>query len=191
MRLLLFGILLLSPAVQAEVYRYVDQNGGTVLSRQGVPLEAARSGYEVLSDQGRVIRVVPPPPTADDLRKRRDAEQQEKNDHRLRELYASVADLDAAREHKLRTLDAFVTVVTGNLQLTQNQISDLEQKAAQQERSGRKVDTAIISQIRYLQDEKRKMEGEVRRRQELRQKVNEEFAADRARLVQLYPNTAH
>lgn len=187
MRILLLGILLWAPVVSAEIYRYVDQNGSVVLSRQGVPQEAIQKGYEVLNHYGRVIRVVPPPPTASELQQRRDAEAQEKIDKRLRLLYSGVADLDAAREHKLRTMDAFVTVIAGNLQLTRDQISGLEQRAALLERAGKPADPAINSQLEYLRGEHRKLEAELQRRQQMRQQVNEEFEHERSRLQQLYP----
>ena len=59
---LLLSLLLPLSGVAAELYRYVDDKGVTVLSRQGVPPEFIAKGYEVLNDQGRVLRVRPSGP---------------------------------------------------------------------------------------------------------------------------------
>ncbi|MBP8237047.1 MAG: DUF4124 domain-containing protein, partial [Pseudomonas sp.] len=66
---LLLGLLLPVVAGAAELYRYVDDKGTTVLSRQGVPPEHISKGYEVLNDQGRVIQVIPPAPSAEEMKR--------------------------------------------------------------------------------------------------------------------------
>ncbi len=189
-RLLVITCVLLSPLAQAEVYRYTDENGVTVLSHQGVTPHAIRQGYEILNDQGRVIRVVPPPPTAAELQQRKHQQEREAADKRLLELYSSVRDLDIAREHRLRTLDAFVTVVAGNLELARQQISNHEQKIAQQERAGRKPDPELLRQLEQLKKDRQRLESELERRNRLRAQTDNEFASERARLVELYPATS-
>lgn len=188
MRWLLTGcMLLMSFSALAEVYRYTDENGVTVLSRQGVPPHIVGKGYEVLNAQGRVIRTIAPPPTPEELRRRREAKARAANDKRLRELYSNVQDLDVARENKLRSLDAFVTVIAGNLELTEQQILDMESKAAQMERSGRKVDDRTREHLDSLYADRERLTAELERRRELRDKINSEFDTDRARLSELYP----
>jgi hypothetical protein len=151
---------------------------------------AIRQGYEILNDQGRVIRVVPPPPTAAELQQRKHQQEREAADKRLLELYSSVRDLDIAREHRLRTLDAFVTVVAGNLELARQQISNHEQKIAQQERAGRKPDPELLRQLEQLKKDRQRLESELERRNRLRAQTDNEFASERARLVELYPATS-
>ena len=63
---LLLSVLLPALAGAGELYRYVNDKGVIVLDRQGVPPEYIGKGYDVLSDQGRVVRVVPPAPTAEE-----------------------------------------------------------------------------------------------------------------------------
>lgn len=65
---LLLGLLLPVVAGATELYRYVDDKGTTVLSRQGVPPEHISKGYEVLNDQGRVVKVIPPAPSAEEMK---------------------------------------------------------------------------------------------------------------------------
>lgn len=60
-----------APGGAVELYRYVNDKGVVVLDRQGVPPQYIGKGYQVLNDQGRVIRTVPPAPTAEELRQRK------------------------------------------------------------------------------------------------------------------------
>ena len=62
-----------APGGAVELYRYVNDKGVVVLDRQGVPPQYIGKGYQVLNDQGRVIRTVPPAPTAEELRQRKAA----------------------------------------------------------------------------------------------------------------------
>ena len=65
--MLLLGFM--SPALlpAAELYRYVDERGVVVLDRHGVPPQHISRGYQVLNEQGRVVREVPPAPSAEEF----------------------------------------------------------------------------------------------------------------------------
>ena len=58
---LLIGLLLPLISGAAEVYRYTNEKGLPVLDRQGVPPQFIGKGYEVLNEQGRVIKVISSP----------------------------------------------------------------------------------------------------------------------------------
>jgi len=68
--LLLTAGLALAPAVMAEMYRFKDDQGQTVLSNT-LPREARSKGYEILNNSGRVIEKVPPPPTEEEIAERK------------------------------------------------------------------------------------------------------------------------
>ncbi|NQD96635.1 DUF4124 domain-containing protein, partial [Pseudomonas sp. CrR25] len=97
---LLFGLLLPVVVEATELYRYVDDQGVTVLSRQGVPPEFIAKGYEVLNDQGRVIKVIPPAPTAEEMRRLLADKARASSDAQLLRLYTSPEDVDRARGRK-------------------------------------------------------------------------------------------
>src|SRR5690606_38142570 len=117
-------------AAAAELYRYVDDKGVTVLSRQGVPPEFIGKGYEVLNDQGRVLRVVPPAPTAEEFARIQAVKARAGSDAQLLRLYSSVDDVDRARERKLAELDGVTGVARGNLQSVRTQQANLQSQAA-------------------------------------------------------------
>lgn len=182
--LLLLG-LLVATAAQAELYRYVNRQGVVVLDRLGVPPEYVAAGYEVLNDQGRLIRVVPRAPTAEELRRQAEAERQAQADAQLRQRYASLADLEQTRTQRLRDLDSFVGVNRANLQSVQGQLAGLERQAAERQRAGQTLPPTLLQQMEDLRAERGRLEGELQRLDRLRQGVEAEFASDRARLEQL------
>ena len=95
---LLCSLLLPLSGVAAELYRYVDDKGVTVLSRQGVPPEFIGKGYEVLNDQGRVLRVIPPAPTPEEFARMQADKARASSDAQLLRLYTNLDDVDRARE---------------------------------------------------------------------------------------------
>lgn len=181
---LLLG-LLVTTAAQAELYRYVNRQGVVVLDRQGVPPEYVGNGYEVLNEQGRVLRVVPRAPTIEELRERAAAARQAQADLQLRQRYASLSDLEQTRAQRLRDLDSFVGVNRANLQSVNGQLRGLERQAAERQRAGQALPAPLLQKIEDLRLERSRLDGELRRLDGVRENVEAEFAADRARLEQL------
>jgi len=168
-----------------EMYRYVDSKGGIVIDRQGVPPEYIGKGYEVLNEQGRVVRVVPPAPSAAELEQQKADAARASSDAQLMRLYTSVSDVDLARDRKLTELDALASVSKGNLQALKSQQATLQSRAADQERAGRQVPDDLEAQLSDLRDQEKRLDQDIDRYQQLRQQAVASFAADRARLVQL------
>lgn len=94
---LLLGLLLPVVAEAAELYRYVDDKGTTVLSRQGVPPEYIGRGYEVLNDQGRVIQVIAPAPSPEEMKRILADKARASSDTQLLRLYSTPEDVERAR----------------------------------------------------------------------------------------------
>ncbi len=188
----LLGVMLAGHALavepkgsSVEMYRYVDEKGGIVIDRQGVPSEYIGKGYEVLNDQGRVIRVVPPAPTAAEIQQRKADAARASSDAQLLRLYTSVSDVDLARDRKLTELDALSSVSKGNLQALKSQQATLQARAADQERAGRQVPAELEAQLSNLRDEQKRLDQDIGRYQQLREQAVASFAADRARVAQL------
>lgn len=168
-----------------ELYRYVNEKGITVIDRMGVPPQFIGKGYEVLNDQGRVIRVVPPAPTAAEIEQRKADAARASSDTQLLRLYTSVDDVDRARDRKLSELDGLTSVAKGNLQSLKTQQANLQARAADQERAGRQVPDDLVAQLSNLRDEEQRLLQDIDRYQQLRQQSLATFASDRARLAQL------
>ncbi|CDF86971.1 hypothetical protein PKB_5661 [Pseudomonas knackmussii B13] len=168
-----------------EMYRYVDDKGVTVIDRLGVPPQYIGKGYQVLNEQGRVIREVPPAPTPEELKARKAEAAQASSDAQLLRMYTSVQDVDSARDRKLAELDGLSSVTKANLMSLKTQQANLQSQAADQERAGRQVAAPLVDQLNNLKDEEQRLEGEIARYQQLRAQAKASFEADRARLAQL------
>ena len=108
--LLALALCVSSAADAVEYYRYTDERGITVINRQGVPPHLIGKGYEVLSEQGRVVRVVPRAPTPEEYRLQQAEQAQAKADWQLRRLYPRVEDINHARDRKLAQLDGQINI---------------------------------------------------------------------------------
>ncbi|PAU87069.1 DUF4124 domain-containing protein [Pseudomonas sp. WN033] len=174
----------LSLGVQADLYRYTDERGVTVLDSR-VPPEAIGRGYEVLDPQGRVKEVIPPAPTLEELEARREAERRAVADATLLRLYSSVADLDRAHARQIEQIDNQILTAQGNLQQLAKQRENLQQRAATQERAGRAVDARILQELDELDSEQRRLNRLIERSQREKSEVNSSFEQRRLRLSTL------
>lgn len=182
---LLLGLLLPVVASAVELYRYTDERGTTVLSRQGVPPEHIGRGYQVLNEQGRVIRVIPPAPTAEELRRMQLEKARALSDVQLLRLYSTPEDVERARQRKLAELDGLIGVARGNLQSVRTQQANLQSQAAEHERAGREVPAHLLAQIENQIAEQVRLKSDIERYQALREQSNANFDADLDRLKQL------
>ncbi len=168
-----------------EMYRYIDERGVTVIDRLGVPPEHVARGYEVLNEQGRVIRVVPPAPSAEERQRLAEEKAKASSDAQLLRIYSEVSDVDRARDRKLAELDGAIRVAESNLQSLRTQQGSLQAKAAEFERAGRQVPEHLLVQIENLKTEQAGVEKDIVRYRETRVSEEAAFAADRARLLEL------
>lgn len=168
-----------------EMYRYIDERGVTVIDRLGVPPEHVARGYEVLNEQGRVIRVVPPAPSAEERQRLAEEKAKASSDAQLLRIYSEVGDVDRARDRKLAELDGAIRVAESNLQSLRTQQGSLQAKAAEFERAGRQVPEHLLVQIENLKTEQAGVEKDIVRYRETRVSEEAAFAADRARLLEL------
>ncbi|MDU9396382.1 DUF4124 domain-containing protein [Pseudomonas sp. zfem003] len=172
-------------AAQAELYRYTNEKGVTVLDRLGVPPQFIDKGYEVLNDQGRVVKTVPPAPTLEERQRMQADKARAGSDAQLLRLYTSVEDVDRALQRKLSELDGLITVARGNQQSLRTQQANLQAQAADNERAGRQVPEALVAQIDNVRSEYKRLDDDIARYQDERKKAQATFAADRARLAEL------
>jgi len=175
-------------ASQVEMYRYVNDKGITVIDRLGVPPQYIGKGYQVLNEQGRVIREVPPAPTAAEIEQRKADAARASSDQQLMRMYTSVEDVDRARDRKLAELDGLTSVAKGNLQSLKMQQANLQARAADQERAGRQVPDDLVAQLNNLRSDEQRLQQDIARYQQLRVQAVSSFGEDRARVAQLVGN---
>lgn len=186
-----FGLTLLGslccamPVAAAEYYRYLNDKGVPVLDRQGVPPEFIEKGYQVVDDQGRVLREIPPAPTQEERERMAAEKARAGSDAQLLRIYSESADVERARDRKLSELDGVIGVAQSNLNSLRIQQANLQSKAAEFERASRKVPEHLIVQIDNIKAEQASLEKDIERYRQNRKDAELSFEADRLRLIQL------
>jgi ribosomal protein L29 len=182
---LLTAVLGSSVLSATELYRYVNDKGVVVLDRQGVPPDYVAKGYEVLNEQGRVIRVVPPAPSPEEMKRIIAERARAGSDKQLLRLYSTPEDVERAKQRKVAELDGLISVAKGNLLSLRSQQANLQSQAAEHERAGREVPDHLIAQIESLKSEQANLRRNVASYEDVRKQSEASFDADRERLREL------
>ncbi|MGQ9426894.1 hypothetical protein ACXYTJ_13785 [Gilvimarinus sp. F26214L] len=180
-------ISLASTALAVERYfRYVDEHGVTVMDSR-IPPQYVKNGYEVVTPAGRVLEVVPPAPTEAERAARAAQRQQEMElaewDRYLKRRYTSVDDIDAAKDRKLADLEASLAILRANTVSIQAQIEDVQGRAANAERAGRKVPESFLESLRKLRKELKVIQDQVDQREVEKQEMGERFEREKERFA--------
>lgn len=169
----------------AELYRYLDRNGTLVIDRQGVPPEYAGKGYDVLNEQGRVVRKVAPALPAAELDRQARERQQAVVDGQLRKLYSNVEDVDRAKARKLTEFDGLMQIKKANLEAARQLQSQLMEQAAVQQRNGQALPADLQARLDAAAADQVRLQADLQRYAELRTSTSAAFDADRARMQRL------
>jgi hypothetical protein len=179
------GLLLPLLGSAAETYRYLNDKNLPVLDRQGVPPQFIYKGYEVLNDQGRVIKVVPPAPSEEERKRLAEEKARASSDAQLMRLYSTQEDIDRALQRKLAEIEGLIAIANGNKQSLRSQQTSLQSQAAEIERSGREVPADLIVKIDNLKLEQAQLDNDIARYEAVGREAEASFVADRARLGEL------
>ncbi|MCB1678590.1 MAG: hypothetical protein KDI16_07905 [Halioglobus sp.] len=150
-------------ALSRDLYRYRNAEGNVVVDFM-VPAEYVANGYEVINDEGVVVKVVPRQLTEEEQKVR--AAQQELDEQavteqeRLRKWdeslllrYSTVEDIEEARERALQNLRIRVSILKSNKRSLKQQVENYQAQAADLERRGQQVDVVRLGVIEDLQRE--------------------------------------
>lgn len=192
--LLLAALLSGSPAF-AELYRYTNEDGVTVLDSH-VPARYVKNGYTILSLDGRVLEVVPRALTDDEIRERdrRLAEQraaseakrkQDIYDQNLLRLYSTPGDVIRARDTKLASIKGFINTQDGNVRRLESQKRQLQAELANVERSGGTISQGTLDRIRSIEGQIASIESDIRSKEREMETLAATYAADLKRLKEL------
>lgn len=182
--------------VQAELYRYENEDGITVLDSH-VPARYVKNGYTILSMNGRVLEVVPRALTDQEIRERdrrlaeeertaRIERERRERDDMLMRLYATPADVIRARDAKIATIDSMIETQRGNIQRLDSQKRGLESSLAEIERAGGVIGKDRLARVRTLEKRIVQIEIEIDKKQTEKEDLKLSFADDLERVKELY-----
>ena len=155
---LVLGSLHCAHAAAANMYRYVDDNGRTVLG-SSVPIQYIKNGYEIVNDRGQVIEVVPRAPTAEELatlavqaEELRVQEEvlkvQQEADKLLLRLYRSPDEIARKRDERLALIDGQVIALTASITKAEAEVLRLTQVVASNDSKGMATPAATLETLR-------------------------------------------
>jgi len=184
-----------SAADARDLYRYRNDEGNVVVDYH-VPARYVGRGYEVLNDEGMVIRVVPRELTEEekkaadaqeklDQAARAEQERLRKWDETLLQRYSTVQDIEAARERALQDLRIRLSILKSNRRSLKQKVENYQAQAADIERAGREVDLARLRSIEDLQAEIGATERAIADRRREIEEVSADYQDDIDRFEQL------
>jgi len=182
-------------AVAKKMYRWVDEQGNTRFSDQ-VPPDQVKHRRESLSEMARVIEVVEKEKTKAQrelelrlisLRKKQDRiiEKQKSHDKVLLSTFRSVDDMQMAFRGKMLAMESQRKMFRGNLERLEQQLQELQKRAAQYERDGKKEPRVLLANIADFKGKISKANVDIYRQLEKHKRVEQQFKADISRFVSL------
>ncbi len=187
--------LVLPATALANMYRYTDENGQLVIG-SSIPQEATKRGYDILSNNGRVIKTIPPEPTAEELAEREAAKQQQAQRERQQELdrqllkrFSHPDQAVRAMHRKINELEGIIQLKRGNISVISSQLDSEQSRAADMERAGRDIPEATLDKIRRLESQIREIEREISAQQQDIAARKRDYEADIERLEQITGET--
>jgi predicted RNase H-like nuclease (RuvC/YqgF family) len=181
----------LSAQAMANMYRFTDENGQIVISST-IPQEATKRGYDILSNNGRVIETIPPAPTEEEIAAREAEEQRQKElaeqrekDRELLKRFSHPDQAVKAMHRKIQELEGLIQLKRGNISVISSQLDNEQSRAADMERAGREIPEATLEKIRRLGAQIRDLEQEIAAQSREIQELRKAFEADIERLEEV------
>ncbi|MCR9277958.1 MAG: hypothetical protein NXH85_08270 [Pseudomonadaceae bacterium] len=160
------AVLLTSVSAQAaRFYRYTNATGATEIS-SSIPSDRVAYGYQIIDGtSGRVLQTVAAQLSPEQARLK--AIQDEKLARceaavdRVHTLYQSEAEIVAAEQQTIESIDVRIVNARANITQLQTQLTELEGQAARAERSGRPLTAAMVESIESAREQIDQLEQEV------------------------------
>jgi hypothetical protein len=185
-------LALISPmAFAVKLYRF-EVDGRTIL-KDHIPPEYAQMQYDILNDQGLVIRRVQSAPTVSELaeiaakkaiksalieriRIQREADQS------LLRVYSKPADVERARKRSTDNIDGYISLQKRRIVSLTEKLERAQGRAANQERAGAEIPADMRLEIAQLQNQIRESHANVKIRIVEKSDNIKAYAAEYARM---------
>jgi chromosome segregation ATPase len=176
-------------------YRYPSTNG-TIVIDSSVPPEAVPRGYDVIRVDGSIVRTVAPQLSGAERKARAlelevaaaRAEADAKNrkwDESLLLRYSSVLDIDVAKERAINNIKVRISILKSNLSVIKQQILSNQSEAAELERRGEEVPSALMNTLVSLRREVTTTEQHINGRQQDLDEAARGYERDKERFALL------
>lgn len=161
--LVLSGAFATHSQAAVQLYRYLNDKGIQVIN-DAIPPEYVSRGYDIIMENGTLLRRVPRQLSEEELSLRNtdesrkqmleeEAEQMRAWDESLMLRYSSIDDIEAAQTRAVRDLQIRISIQKSNLITIKAQIEREQQRAADIERRGGEVPEELSKTIDSLRRE--------------------------------------
>lgn len=157
------------------LYRFRSANGSLMISSV-LPEQAIYSGYEIIDNRGRVLRVVEPAMPEEERRKMQEEMRIRQQDNQLKRLYPTPEDAERARDRQIASLRLGIDYARGNISQLDGKLAAEVAKAAESERAGQPVSEAVQANIELYTRQIREQEEKIADIERDIGVVSEEFA---------------
>lgn len=185
----------LSTAQAGKLYKWVDENG-RVRYGDRIPPQYAKQQKQTLNDQGIVVETKAAAKTraqlaeearlakikAEEEKKRRE---QAHKDRILLDTFTNEDEMIMTRDGKIEAIEAIIRITTGRIEKTKKRLSDLNQRAANLERTGKPVPDDLKQQISDTHAQIQQNQDYIKNRKLEQHTIREKFAADIKRFREL------
>lgn len=189
------ALMLLAAPVQAQLYRWVDEQGNVHYSDH-LPPQATQRKREVLDEQGRILESYDPEAErrAAEARAREQArleaerakqEAQARHDRMLLKTYTTVEDIELVRDDRLAALDTALRLAREKLERLRGNLARLENRARELNRAGEPLSKELVRQLAEARRQVREQEAYVARKDVERAETVRRFTADIERFKEL------
>ena len=178
-----------------QLYRYVNDKGVQVID-DAIPPEFVSRGYEIIQEDGTLLRRVPRQLTEEELSLRNTDESrrrlQEEEEERMRAWdeslmlrYSGIEDIEASEQRAMRDLQIRISIQKSNLISLKAQVEREQQQAADLERRGVDVPEDLSTTIDTLRREVEDTEQSIEVRREEIKQVKASYQRDKDRFATL------
>jgi hypothetical protein len=157
------------------LYRFRNANGSLMISSV-LPEQAIYTGYEIIDNRGRVLRVVEPAMPEEERRKMQEEMRLRQQDNQLKRLYPTPEDAERARDRQIASLRLGIDYARGIISQLDGKLAAEVASAADAERAGKPVPEAVQANIELYTRQIREQEEKIAEIEKDIGIVSEEFA---------------
>ena len=194
----LAGLLLATlalPAVAANIYKYLDENGGTVFNSY-IPAEYVSKGYTILNAQGQVIQVVPRAATPEEIAAQaanKAAEEQaladrlvqQENDKLLTRLYRAPDEIERKRDYTLDQMKTQQDLARMGLTKAGAEVARVQAIIDTAKNEGREPSADAVKKIEDAKTEESVLQAQINKMETDKAKVIADASRDIMRLREI------
>ena len=187
-------VIVFSTAVEAKLYKWVDDKGVTHYG-EVIPPEYANKSNALLSDKGRLIKRNEEINNTErraneevEAKKRIDNEaklEQSRKDKALLNTFSNEKEIDLARDRNLHQVESLISSVQSLQKSARESLKNYQQEAEERKRAGKKLHASLQADITESENKLAKLQLDLVKAQEKAASVKASYEADKMRFREL------